>query len=136
MLRGPELFAEEDVLRRAVGVEEAAKACPGGARAPVGALNEPEQIIGEGRHKPQGYVDVVCEQIVERFCRHGALSDVVQRLVHGEEKFEYLIPPGEIGTGSCEFEIYVVGDLDVADAETRGSRGVQGGIREAGVGEW
>jgi hypothetical protein len=116
-----------------VGVEVAVEARPCGARATVGALDEAEKVIGERAKKPQGDVDVVREPVVRRRGRRGALRDRVQALVHGEEEGEDLLPVGEVGAAGFDLEVDVSGDVNVAIAETRGSRSGQGGKGVAGV---
>jgi hypothetical protein len=44
---------------------------------------------------------------------------VINNLVHGEEEGENLAPPGEMFTGGGNFEVDVLSDLDIADAERR-----------------
>jgi hypothetical protein len=125
--RVAELFAEEDVLGCAVGVEEVVETCPGGARAAVGALDEAKKIVGERAKEPQGDVDVIREPFIRGGGRRGALRDMIQALVHGEEEGEDLLPAGEVGAAGGDLEVDVRGDVDVADAEARRSGSGQGG---------
>jgi hypothetical protein len=64
-------------------------------------------------------MDVVGEPIVGGRGRCSTFGDVINNLLHGEEEGENLAPPGEMFTGGGNFEVDVLSDLDIADAERR-----------------
>jgi hypothetical protein len=51
-------LAEEEVARGLVVEEELVQSCPCRAGEAVGALNKAVELVGEGAHEPQRYVDV------------------------------------------------------------------------------
>jgi hypothetical protein len=85
-------LAEEEVVRGLEVEEELVQSSPCHAGKAVGALNQPVELVSEGAHEPQRYVDVDGVLVVVWILWGGALGDVIHGLIHGEEEEEDLPP--------------------------------------------
>jgi hypothetical protein len=83
-------------------------------------LDEAEQIISEGCHKPQTDVDVDGAPTAVGIARGSALGHMIHHLVHGEQEAKDLMPLGEIRAGGVDLKFDVVLDVDVEDGVGEG----------------
>jgi hypothetical protein len=110
---GAKSFAEVEVPGGLIVEEESMESSPGGARQTIGGVYEAVQIVTEGCHEPKADVDVDSTPAIIGIARDRALGDMVQDLVHGEQKLEDLAPLREICPGGIDQELDVVVDMNV-----------------------
>jgi hypothetical protein len=110
---GAKSFAEVEVPGGLIVEEESMESSPGGARQTIGGVYEAVQIVTEGCHEPKADVDVDSTPAIIGIARDRALGDMVQDLVHGEQKLEDLAPLREICPGGINLELDVVVDVNV-----------------------
>ena len=80
-------------------------------------------------------MDVDSEPAIIRVCRGGALGDVVQGLVHGEEERDDLPPLGEVSTGGVDLELDIISDVYSKEGVGRIWWGEDDGGRDVGSGD-
>jgi hypothetical protein len=119
---GAEGLAEEEVSGGLVVDEEAHEPGPSGAGAAISARHEPVEVVAQGPHKPQRYVDVHGHPEIVGNQRSRTFGDVIQRFVHGEEEGDDLPPLGEVFAGGGDLKLDIVGDVDVEDGVGGGHR--------------
>jgi hypothetical protein len=117
-------LAEEEVARGLVVEEELVQSCPCRAGEAIGALNQAVELVGEGAHEPQRYVDVDGAPIVVGIPRGGAFGDMIHGLVHGEEEEEDLPPLEEISPRGVDSEFDVGCNVDGKDGRGDGVGGL------------
>jgi hypothetical protein len=105
-------LAEEELAGGLVVEEELMQACPCHAGEAVGALNKAVELVGEGAHEPQRYVDVDGAPIVIGIPQGSALGDMIHGFVHGEEEKKDLPPLGEVFPDIVDPKFYVGRNVD------------------------